>query len=34
LSNHAVSLGTFGTLDDVEDDFLALLETFVTVFLN
>jgi hypothetical protein len=34
LSNDTVSLKTFGALNDVEDDFLALFEALVTIFLN
>jgi hypothetical protein len=34
LTNDAIGLKTFNALKDVEDDLLALLETFVTIFLN
>jgi hypothetical protein len=34
LPNDTFSLKTFGALNDVEDDFLTLLEGFVTIFLD
>jgi len=34
LPNDAVRLRAFFTLNDVEDDLLAFLEVFITIFLN